>query len=478
MQTAASASPGDIPHARARSFVTRVRRDRGEGMRHVVVVGAGAAGLAAAWLLSRGVRVTLLEAAGRLGGHANTVHVPPGATGGDTVDPDAPGGVGAVPIDTGFIVFNEPAYPDFTAWLSALGVRSRGTDMSFAVSRDGGGFEYAGGPAFGLLAQPSLLAGRRYRRMLGGLLRFYREAPARVGDDPTLTLGDFLERHRYPRELADDHLLPFAAAIWSSPPGAALDQPAVAFLRFCDNHGLLRLARRPRWRTVDGGSRRYVEAAARALAGGPCRATVRTGCRAVGVTRAPGGASVRVAGGETLRCDAVVLAVHADDALALLQDADERERASLGAFRYRDNEAVLHTDVRLMPRRRRAWASWNWVEPAGAAAGTGSITYRMNRLHGIGPSGRPDIERLLTLNPARPPDPARTFGRWHYRHPVFDVASERARATLGTLQGHRGTFHCGGWCGAGFHEDAVASGFRAAEACADVCRPWLRRAAA
>jgi len=211
----------------------------------IAVIGSGAAGLAAAWLLSQRHQVTLLEKDGRLGGHANTV-----ATG----DPLSP------QIDTGFIVYNEPSYPNLLNWFSALGVQTEASNMSFAVSRDNGNFEYAGGPKLGLLAQPSLLLRPRYWRMLKDLLRFYREAPKQIPRDSTLTLGEFLAQGQYSSEFLDDHLLPFASAIWSAPTQTMLEYPAAAFIRFCDNHGLLQIMNRPRWRTVTGGSKNYVDA--------------------------------------------------------------------------------------------------------------------------------------------------------------------------------------------------------------------------
>ena len=350
-------------------------------------------------------------------------------------------------------------------WFEALGVRTAESDMSFAVSRDGGRFEYAGGPPLGLLAQPSLLLRPRFWSMLSGLLRFYREARRDIPEEGATTLGNYLERRGYPRAFVEDHLLPFAAAIWSSPGTNMLDYPAAAFIRFCDNHGLLQVSERPVWRTVLGGSRAYVDAVGEALGG----EAIVTGFEAVRVERREGGVLVHARDGRRVAADQVVLATHADQALDCLDRPDPLERELLSTFAYRDNLAVLHTDTRHLPRRRRAWCSWNYVEGSGARAGEAvSVSYWMNRLQNL----ETDTDYIVTLNPDPLPPESMTVRATRYAHPVFTPATHAAQQRLWTLQGRRRTWFCGSYFGAGFHEDAVQSGLAVAEQLGAPQRPW------
>jgi predicted NAD/FAD-binding protein len=404
----------------------------------IAVIGSGVAALSCAWLLSGRHRVTLYEKAQRLGGHSHTV--------------DADG----TAVDTGFICFNDATYPNLKALLAHLGVATQATDMSFAVSLEDGRFEYAA-PA--LFAQRRNAVRPRFWSMLGEVLRFYRQAPGDLAAlaDPDLTLGEYLRREGFSDAFRDDHLLPMAAAIWSSPASTLLDYPAEAFIRFCDNHGLLKLVGRPIWRTVVGGSRVYVERLAGAVG------EVRLGSGVAEVRRTQGGVLVRAEDGSIECFDQVVIGGHADQALAMLAEPTRLERELLGAFGYSRNHAVLHTDASLMPRRRRAWASWNYM---GSEAGL-CVTYWMNRLQDL--AGR---DLFVTLNPPRPPRAGSMLREDVYEHPVFNPAAIQAQKRLWSLQGEGGVWFCGAYFGAGFHEDGLQSGLAVAEQLGGVRRPW------
>ena len=412
----------------------------------VAVVGSGIAGLAASWLIKKRHGVTLYERAATLGGHCNTVDVP-----------DANGN--PVAVDTGFIVYNTVNYPNLVALFQELGVATHASDMSFAVSLDGGRLEYSGADLGGLFAQPANLVRPRFWAMLRDIVRFYRTAPTLLADEACdLTLGAYLDAGKFSRAFAEEHILPMGAAIWSSSLADMRRYPARNFVQFFENHGLLRLGRRPEWRTVTGGSRVYVARLAAALDGGIERA-----CHVRSVRRLPGGVEVADAGGRVRRFDHVVIAAHADEALGLLADADAEERRILGQFRYARNRAVLHSDPRFMPVRRRAWASWNYL---GEGDGAICVTYWMNRLQKL-PCRR---DFFLTLNPPRPP--GAVHASFEYDHPNFDSAASAAQRELWSLQGRRRTWFCGAHFGAGFHEDALQAGLAVAEALGGVRRPW------
>jgi uncharacterized protein len=420
---------------------------------NLAVIGTGIAGLSAAWLLNQRHRVTVYETARRIGGHCNTV--------------DVPDGEGMAPVDTGFIVYNEPAYPNLTALFKYLEVPTEVSDMSFAVSLDGGGLEYSGASLTGLFAQKRNVFRPRFWSMLSGIQRFYREAPADVTalDELQTTLGDYLEMRSYGHAFRDDHLLPMAGAIWSMPPGAMLDYPAASFIRFHDNHGLLKVFYRPQWRTVTGGSRSYVERLVR-----PFRHRIRVGTGAKRIRRRGAEVAVMDEAGHTEWFDAVVIASHADQALEMLDDPSAEERALLGAFRYSANAAVLHRDPALMPRRRAVWSSWNYIGAPSPdrSAQTCTVTYWMNRLQNI--ASPPSL--FVTLNPHREPDPRTVLARETYQHPMFDADAMRAQRRLWSLQGRRNTYFCGSYFGSGFHEDGLQSGLAVAEAFGGVRRPW------
>lgn len=411
----------------------------------IAVIGSGISGLSAAWLLGQRHAVTVFEAAAQPGGHSHTIDV------------------AGHPVDTGFIVYNEATYPNLSALFAHLGVATRATDMGFAVSLDRGRLEYAGGDLGGLFAQRRNLASPRFWRMLADLVRFYKRAPRDLPAMGDIALGSYLERLGVGAAFRDDHLYPMAAAIWSTPARQIPDMPAAAFVRFCENHGLLNLGARPVWRTVEGGSRRYVAALCAGLS-----TPVRTACPVHEVRRTPRGCEVVTDHGVE-RFDALVIATHGDQALALLADADAHERAVLGGFAYRRNQAVVHSDPALMPRRRRVWSAWNYASDAGAGDPALSVTYWMNRLQTWLPD---DLPVFVTLNPPHDPDPARVHARIAWEHPVFDRAADAAQARVWGLQGRRQTWFCGAHFGAGFHEDGLQAGLAVAEALGGVRRPW------
>jgi predicted NAD/FAD-binding protein len=416
----------------------------------VAVIGAGIAGLSAAWLLRDACEVTLFEAERRLGGHADTQEVEIAGQ--------------RIAVDTGFIVYNELNYPNLVGLFESLGVATEPSDMSFGVSIGDGRLEYAGGAWLQLFAQKRNLVRPRFLAMLRDAVRFYREAPRRLSHaDEALTLGAFLAREGYGSAFVHDHLLPMGAAIWSASVEGMREFPACAFVRFFENHGLLRLSGRPRWRTVSGGSRRYVARIAAALDG-----RVATGRAVLAVTRDDAGVVVHLADGSAQPFDRVVLAVHGDVALRLLGRPSAAERAVLSQVRYQDNAMVLHTDKTLMPRRRAVWSSWNYLArgPADHRREV-AVTYWMNRLQNLR-TARP---LFASLNPFRAPRADAVLIEKTYRHPQYDPAMLRAQALLPTIQGRDKVWFCGAWCGYGFHEDGIASAIAVARDFG-VAAPW------
>lgn len=419
--------------------------------RTVAVIGSGIAGLSAAWLLSRAHKVTLFEGEPRPGGHSNTV--------------DAVCAGRAVGVDTGFIVYNTASYPNLIALFDRLGVETAPTDMGFAVSLGGGALEYSGSSVLSLIGHGRNALRPGHWQMIADILRFFREAPRllETGIDPDVSLGDYLMRERYSRAFIEHHILPMAAAIWSTPSRRVLDFPALSFVRFFSNHGLLQISNRPQWRTVVGGSRTYVR---RLLA--DFDGEVRLGAAVTGVTRRPDGVLVSTATASRA-FDACVVATHADDALRLLTDPDEEEQRLLSAFPYAQNHAVLHADAALMPHRRRLWSSWNYLGGATGLSSSLAVTYWMNKLQPLG-TDTPDL--FVTLNPQTRPRAGSEIASFDYAHPVFDAAALRAQRELWRLQGRRQTWFCGSYFGFGFHEDGIQAGLAAAESIGGVRRPW------
>jgi predicted NAD/FAD-binding protein len=424
----------------------------------IAVIGAGIAGMSAAWLLSQNHRVTVYESEDRLGGHSHTVDAP-------ATDP-APDQA-ALPVDMGFIVYNELAYPNLTALFRYLDVPTKASDMSFAVSLDNGAMEYGGKDLRTWFAQPSNLLRLRFWSMLKDLYRFYRLAPVHAPalDKSDFSLGEYLAANGFGDAFVDDHLLPQAAAIWSAPVNTIRDYPAAAFIRFCQNHGLLKIVGRPIWRTVDGGSRAYVRKLTAAYAD---RANLN--CPVRSIRRLQNGVSVTDIHGNARLFDHVVIGAHADQALRMLEQPSEQEQSLLGAFRYVRNHAVLHSDAGLMPKRRSVWSSWNYLgSPAEGGHGRQlCVTYWMNRLQGL-PEARP---LFVTLNPIRPPHAGTLIRSEIYEHPLFDAAAMAAQRRLWSLQGVNRTWYCGAYFGSGFHEDGLQAGLAVAEQLGGAKRPW------
>jgi predicted NAD/FAD-binding protein len=406
----------------------------------IAVIGAGIAGNTAAYWLRRAHEVTVFEAAPYVGGHAHTVEVEVGGQ--------------RCAVDTGFIVYNDATYPHFAALLRELRVESQPTSMSFSVSCERTRLEYNGTSLAALFADRRNLVRPRFYRLLLDITRFNRDARALLRTDAgDPTLADFLASHGYGAELAEHYVVPMTAAIWSAPAGRALQMPARFLARFFDNHGMLSIDDRPQWRTVRGGSARYVEA----LVAGH-RDRVRTRCAVTGITRHAHGVTVQSRGAEPEIYDAVFLACHSDEALSLLTDASPLEREVLGAIRYQRNSAVLHTDERLLPRCRRAWASWNY-RVAGRDDAPPLVTYHMNALQRLAAPA----EICVTLNGDERIAPDRVLARYRYDHPLFDATAVAAQARHSEIDGERRTFFCGAYWGNGFHEDGVVSALRAVE---------------
>ena len=400
----------------------------------VAIVGTGISGMVAAYLMQSGCELTVFEAADRIGGHTNTVDV----TRGDRT----------FAVDTGFIVFNERTYPNFIQLLGQLGVGWKNTEMSFSVRSDATGLEYNGTSLNALFAQRSNLVRPSFWRMVRDILRFYREARGLLdSNDDSITLGEYLRQNRYSKEFVRDHIVPMGAAVWSARPEAMDVFPARYLVRFFENHGFLQVEGRPQWLVVEGGSRTYAEALTASF-----RDRIRLSTPVREIRRRNGGVELTTRDGSVERFDEVIIAAHSDQALRMLQDPSDLEREVLGAFQYQPNEAVLHTDASLLPRRPLARAAWNYhipVEPADRA----TVTYWMNALQGID-SPEPFC---VTLNCTDRIDPQKILRRFDYHHPVYTPAAVAAQARHAEISGVNGVHYCGAYWGFGFHEDGVKS---------------------
>lgn len=406
---------------------------------NIAIIGTGISGLTAAWQLHRKHRLTIFEANDYIGGHTNTV--------------EAEFWGKTYAVDTGFIVYNDWTYPNFIQLLDQLGVASRPTLMSFSVRCERTGLEYNGQDLNTLFAQRFNLFRPSFHRMLRDILRFNREAPALLEGDCEVSLNDYLRQQRYSREFIEQYIIPMAAAIWSAEPELMGEMPARFFVQFFKNHGLLSVNQRPQWRVIQGGSRNYVGPLT-----APFRDRIRLNCPVEWIRRQPNHVQVKTRHGPVERFDEVVIATHSDQALRLLADPTPREREILSAIPYQENEAVLHTDTRLLPRRKLAWAAWNYhlaAQPQTRVA----VTYNMNILQSLDAP----VTFCVTLNPSEAIDPARILYRTTYHHPVFTDASVRAQARRAEISGVNRTWYCGAYWSYGFHEDGVNSGLAVAD---------------
>jgi uncharacterized protein len=418
--------------------------------RKIAVIGSGISGLSAAWLLSQNHDVTLIEADNRIGGHSNTV----------SCDVDGK----KVAVDTGFIVYNDQTYPNLSALFEYLNVPVANSNMGFAVSMDGGRYEYSGAGLTQLIGHGANLLRLKHWQMVADLSRFFRNAASHaqsLSDD--VSLRQYLRDEKYSQDFLDLHLLPVAAAIWSSEPNQMLDYPALCFLRFFENHGLLNFIKRPQWRTVQGGSREYVS---RLLEDGKMR--IVTGCAVHSVDRS--GAKVLVQGtaGYSTYFDEVVIATHADSALAMLAGPNRAEAHLLSRFKYSRNTVTLHCDESFMPRRKRLWSSWNYVSEGGADGEQASVTYWMNNLQPL----ETKTNLFVSVNAKRAPKPDSIKAEIDYAHPIFNTSTRAAQRELWSLQGQNKTWFCGAHFGSGFHEDGLQAGLAVAEQLGGVRRPW------
>ncbi|MEY3665433.1 MAG: hypothetical protein RLZZ153_1615 [Pseudomonadota bacterium] len=429
---------------------------------NIAIVGSGISGCAAAWQLSRWANVTVFESADRLGGHTHT----------QTIQVDDT----EVSVDTGFIVFNHRTYPGLRAWFDLLGVETAKSDMSFSASLNDGALEWCGTDLNSVFAQRKNLLSPRFWGMLADIVRFNRQAPRDAARYRTLSgngpsLGDYLDQERYGKLFLDAYLLPMAGAIWSCPTEQMRAFPLTTFVQFCENHGLLQIADRPQWYTVRNGSKNYLAKMQQALAREGRQVQWRTGFAVKEVqpgVRPDGRQQVTLAGlahdsdepqlfSETF--DAVVLACHSDQAAAMLPKRSPA-RSIVTDIHYQHNRAILHTDLRLMPKRQSAWASWNYMhQNQTGLTNPVSVTYWMNRLQPL-PVSTPI---LVSLNPLCEPDPSKVFNTMDYEHPIFDARAVLAQKRLPAVQGQDGIWLAGAWTRYGFHEDGFQSGVQAAE---------------
>lgn len=412
----------------------------------IAVIGSGISGLTSAYLLSPSHDITVFEAKDYIGGHTNTIDVPLDGK--------------VYPVDTGFIVFNLKTYPNFVKLLGRLGVDWQDSDMSFSVQCARTGIEFSPTSFNALFAQRRNLFRPSFYRMLMDVFWFRREARELLnGDDDRITLDEYLTRNRYSGAFIDHFIIPMGASIWSADPLRFREFPARLFVEFFENHGILNIKNQPGWLVIKGGSKQYITPITR-----PFKEKIRLNCPVESVQRHDGGVTIRAGGEAPERFDKVVIAAHSHQSLGMLADPTERERDILGKIRYQDNHAVLHTDTSLLPRRKVAWASWNYHVPK-EEIGRVALTYNMNILQGH----RAPKQFCVTLNLSDAVAAGRVMREIPYDHPVYDPDSLAARKRREEISGQNNTYYCGAYWYYGFHEDGVRSAL-------DVCRnfgAWL-----
>lgn len=412
----------------------------------LAVIGSGISGMAAAYLLHQHYDVTLFEQHARPGGHSRTKTITYNGQ--------------EIAVDTGFIVFNHPTYPHLTAMFDHLGVATEKSDMSFGFSERGGAFEWGASGLNAVFGQRSNLLKPGFYKVIADVKRFFRDAPAAAEANPTLSLGALLKKLNMGDAFRHRFIIPMGAAIWSCPAQAMLDFPALTFVRFFKNHGLLSLDGQHQWYTVTGGSQRYVE---KLLA--PLQGRIRLNAAVARLTPEGERWHITCTDGETTHFDQIIVAAHADEALAMLKHPTPEERRILSAFRYQPNRAYLHSDPSLMPKRRACWSSWNYLSGDGASV---CLTYWMNRLQNIDTA----YPLFVTLNPLTPPAPKTVFDRHDFTHPIFDATAIAAQKEISTIQGKRGLWFCGAYQRYGFHEDGLQSAVDVAKKLG-VTPPWV-----
>ncbi len=401
----------------------------------IAIVGAGVSGLTAAYLLNDEHQLTVFEAADCIGGHTNTVEV---ASGGKNYA-----------VDTGFIVFNEKTYPHFVALMNRLGVTWRNSDMSFSVQCARTGLEFKPSNLDTMFAQRKNFFRLSFYRMLADALRFRKECEALLDSegDESRTLGEFLKENRYSEQFVEHFIIPMGEAIWSADPAGFTEFPVRYFAAFFKNHGFLNLKDQPQWLTIEGGSSRYLEPLTRGFAG-----RIRLNSRVVEIRRSESQVTITPAGGEPETFDQVVIAAHSDQAISMLADPSPQEQEILGNIPYQENDTVLHTDISMLPKHKKAWAAWNYFIPP-EETGRVAITYDMNILQGLDAKD----EFCVTLNRTQAVDPEKIIRRYTYHHPVYTPTSLSARRRRDEISGKNRTWYCGAYWHYGFHEDGVKS---------------------